>query len=393
MHTDYELHERIQQVSGVEADTDRLVTLSLPAGGSLAEARERIQSEHAEAEYIDSDGTDAPVREALERVRRVLGEYEETPANGLVVYAGVVDGEVADWIFDDLPGSVDASVYAQANTFDVGPLEAASSPDATHGLVVVERGGGAIGRFEDGGVEHVETVESGVMGKTRAGGQSADRFERKREEQKEDFFEAVAEAAARAFLPAETTGNATEDVAAADDDERGGEPTVDSLLLGGTDVTVDQFQTGEFLDHRLRERVAGGTFPVEYASEQGLRQLAEKGESHLLSPEERAAHETLDRFFAAVGASGEATDDGGDEGTESDPVVYGHDDVAQAIEFEAVETLLVAESLSIEELGEYEKRVTDIGGEVVVVPADVERGEQFETGFGGVGALLRFPVE
>ncbi len=408
MHSDHELHDRIDTLSQASADTDRLVTFTVPAGQSLGEARERIESEHAEAEYIDTDATSEPVRDALERVRRILHEYDETPENGLVVYAGVVDSELTDFVFDDLPGPVETERYELANEFDVRALEAASSPEASYGLVVVERGGGVVGRFDGERVERVESVESNVAGETNADDQTADPVEFEREEQKHDFFEAVEAAAARAFLPSETATNVSGDTDrdASEDDQRADEPTVEGILLGGTEVTVEQFQSGEHLDHRLRDRIVGGTFSVEYASEQGLRQLAEKGEEHLLDPDEREARDALDRFFDAMGDESDAatdtatdadtgaTDGEMETGTEPpEPVVYGRDEVDRAIEFEAVDTLLVADTFPTDELGEYEERVSDIGGDVVVVPTDIERGEQFERAFDGIGAVLRFPIE
>jgi len=47
----------------------------------------------------------------------------------------------------------------------------------------------------------------------------------------------------------------------------------------------------------------------------------------------------------------------------------------------------------IAEIRELRERATEEGGDCLVVPADFERGGQFRDGFGGVGAVLRFPID
>ncbi|WP_207587310.1 Vms1/Ankzf1 family peptidyl-tRNA hydrolase [Halomontanus rarus] len=392
--TDYELHERIETVADATAERDELVTLSVPADDSLGSARERVETEHASADYIDSDEASTHLTDALERVRRTLHEYEELPDNGLVVYAGVLGGDITDFVFDDLPSPVEDEVFVQSNEFDTDPLDVAADDAPTYGLLVVERGGAVLGWLEDDRVVLEETHDSDVMGKTRAGGQSEGRFERERERQAEEFYDTVADAAARTFLddPSATASSAeaeelreqkrsangeSDDTTDTDDDSR-----IDGLLVGGTTVTAEQFLEEADLDHRLEERLVG-PFSVEYASEQGLRQLVENAEDHLEDAQHARAREALERFFTELQADGE----GETEAT------YGREEVDRALEFDAVETLLVAETLDVEEIRELEERVTDAGGECLVVSTGFEAGQRLEQAFGGVAALLRFPIE
>lgn len=221
------------------------------------------------------------------------------------------------------------------------------------------------------------------MGKTRAGGQSAKRFERKREGQKEAFFRTVGERVERAFL--EGGGEATEGSEGAERAGDAPEPTVDGLVVGGTTVTVEEFLDGDYLDHRLRDRIVGGSFAVEYASEQGLRQLVEKAEDDLEAAGREEVRAALDRFFSGLEA--DAADD------ESPPVTYGREAVDEALQYDAVETALVAEGVDGETASEIERRATEAGGECLVVPTGFERGEQFAAAFDGIGAVLRFPID
>jgi peptide chain release factor subunit 1 len=360
---DYTLRERIEAVSNASGTENDLLTVAVPPENPIGETLERVEEDHAEAEYIDADETSKAHRAVLERAQHVLHGYDETPDNGLVLYVGALSGEngVTEYAFDDLSGPVREEVYEWSNEFDVEALETATEASSTYGLLVVERGGAALGTRRGDGIEVIETVESDVMGKTKAGGQSAERFARDRERQKEEFFEEVAGEAKRAFLD-------------------GDEPTVDGLLVGGTTVTADEFTGGDYLDHRLQSQIVGGAFSVEYASEQGLRQLVERGRDAMADAEQESVRAALDRFREGLRA---------DEG---DEVVYGDDAVERALEYDAVETLLVSNALSVEAIETYEERTDDEGGDVVVVPSDAETGARFDETF-GVAAILRFPVD
>ena len=361
MNTDYELRERIEAVSDAEGDENDLLTVAIPPEASVGETLERVEEDHAEAEYIDSDESSKDRRAVLDRARQLLHDYDETPENGLVLYVGAVEDEddVVEYVFDDLPGRVAEPTFEWTNEFDVEALEAAADEESTYGLLVVERGGAALGELEGERVEVLETVESGVMGKTKAGGQSADRFERERERQKESFFQEVADEAERVFLAGE-------------------EPAVDGLLVGGTTVTVDEFTDGDYLDHRLADATVGGTFAVEYASEQGLRELAETGREAVEDADQADARAVLERFREELHDDGE--------------VVYGDDRVDEALEYDAAETVLVSGDRPVESIRDYEERTEREGGEVVVVPPETEHGARFDETF-GVAALLRFPIE
>jgi peptide chain release factor subunit 1 len=361
MTTDYELRERIEAVSAAEGGGTDLLTVAIPPDRSLGAVLERVEEDHAEAEYLDADESSQARRQVLETARHRLHDYDGTPEHGLVLYVGALEGEgVEEYVFDDLPGPVDEFHFEWDNEFDVSALETVTQPSATYGLLVVERGGAALGRLDGDRVELVETIESDVMGKTKAGGQSADRFERDRERQKHEFFQEVATEAERAFL--------------AD-----GEPAVDGLLVGGTTITVDEFTDGDYLDHRLASLVVGGEFSVEYASEQGLHQLAEKGRDAVDDAEQEAVHEALERFRERL------HDD-------ADEVAYGDEETDRALEYGAVETLLVSGGRPPDDVREYEERTAEEGGEVVVVPPETEDGARFDETF-GVAALLRYPVD
>ncbi|WP_135824084.1 Vms1/Ankzf1 family peptidyl-tRNA hydrolase [Halorussus ruber] len=377
---DYELRERIERVEAAEATENDLLTVAIPPDASVGEALERVEEDRAEAEYISEKGEDAAYLDALEALRKVFQRRDSTPENGLIVYAGVVDGDVVEYVFDDLSTPVSEFTYERDNEFDTDLLEATHGSSQTFGLLVVERGGAVLGLSEGDDVEKIETFDSDVMGKTKAGGQSAQRFARERERQKEEFFETVADEAERAFL-----GHHGEE-------SDGAAEGIDGLLLGGTEITVEDFSEGDHLDYRLEDAIVEGTFSVEYATEQGLRQLVEKASEQLRDAEREEMREALDHFFEALHVDSEA-ESAADSDADDTEVVYGREKVEEALDYDAVETVLVSEDLSPEAVEEIQERADSEGGECLVVPTDFARGEQFREGFDGVAAILRFAIE
>nr|WP_240147652.1 hypothetical protein [Halorussus sp. JP-T4] len=162
----YDLRDKIDQLEPLEGEGTELVTITMPSSKSISSIRERIAQEHAGAENIKSDQIRNRVQQALKRIQRILQRYQETPENGLVVYAGVVDGELTSHVFDDLPRPVTESTYRCDDHFDLTPLIDVVAPSDTFGLVVIERGRAAIGRLVGERIIPIRSFESQVMGKS-----------------------------------------------------------------------------------------------------------------------------------------------------------------------------------------------------------------------------------
>lgn len=366
------LHDRIEAVSNAEADGEQLVSVAIPPEESLEATRRRVEEDHAEAEYLDvREEVRKPLKRALEETRRVLHEYEETPENGLAAYVGVVDTDLVTHVFDDLPTPVSEGTYGYANEFDTDPLTPGAEQTDTYGLLVVSRDSATLGRYDGETIEHVDTVESDVPSKQTAAGGDEDGFHGRSQERADEFYDEVGEAAARVFLD-----DAPPD--AVDDASPGTQFEGEALLVAGSEVTAEQFLEGDHLSEPLAD-AAVGPFDAEYASEQGLRELVDAAEEagELGTTDARGA---LERFF-------EALED--DEET----AIGGREDVDRALELDAVDTLVVADSLPEEEVQSLAERVEEQGGESVVAPEGLDRTERLEAAFDGVGALLRFPIE
>ncbi len=355
----FRLKNALDEISDLEGRGTELITLLIPPDDNLTSWEQRLATEHSEASNIKSKRTRNNVQDALGKARRVVQAYDRTPENGMAVFVGKVDDEFVEKVFDDLPRAVDSSNYICDDHFHTEPVERLVAPDEAYGLLAITRDKATIGLLAGDRIDTIREVTTQVMGKSKAGGQSQARFERLREQQKHEHFKRAATAAEDAFF---------ED----------GDLAIKGLLIGGTDITVDEFTDGDYVDYRLRESTLG-TFNVAYGDETGLKQLVDKAEDVLRAHEQGRAKELMDDFFATL------SDD-------DSHATYGRDEVERAIRYGAVGTLLLSEQLDGETVEELAEAAENKGAEVELIPATFERGEQLDDVFGGVAALLRYEV-
>jgi peptide chain release factor subunit 1 len=232
-----QFQERVEQAVALSGSGTQLVTVWIPPGKNLQSVRRSLRNERSESENIKSKQTRERVQGALERTTNVLHKYDETPENGLVVCCGNIDGDYYTFVFDDLPEPIRDSKYACSDEFELdGLLEMAFGGSEWWGLLVVTRDSASVGRYSNSEFDYVDVIdcfESHVMGKSKAGGQSAQRFERLRQEQAENHYKKVVRLAERNF----------------DVDD----PDFQGIALAGPNVTLSTFV--DFLPSRLQDEI------------------------------------------------------------------------------------------------------------------------------------------
>lgn len=355
-----------KQLATANGRGTELITLTISPDTTLQSIKTRLQEEHASAEHIKTDRTRENVQKALKRLQTHLDQYVTTPESGMIAYAGVIDGELQSWCFTELPRDVPGTRYCCDSTFDVEVLTTVFAPTTQHGLLIIERGGALLARVVNGQVDVLAELESQVMGKTRAGGQSAQRFKRERERQLHEFFQRVAETVAREF----TTNAETESITSKN-------VTIDNLAIGGTLGTAESFLDGDYLHHAIEDAVVG-VYGVSDVNETGAQELLEKASADLLDERTKAQNRMLDVFFSGLR-------------DESQPVVYGRGQVERALEFGAVDTLLVTPAAEKNAPGDFGARTEEQGGDVIRVTRSGGKSEQFHEVF-KLAAVLRFPI-
>ena len=357
------IEDSISRLEEITGDGTELITLTVPPETALKSVHKQIQSEHANAEHIKSDTTRKHVQKALNKINRILSQYTSTPDNGLIIYAGVVNGDLFTATFDTLTQPVQSSQYQCDDHFDTTPLQALVEPSEWIGLVIVERGGAALGMATTERTDTLYTTDSQVMGKTRAGGQSAQRFARERDRQKHEFFTNIGQTTATTFDRVSNEMNS---------------PPI-AIAIGGTLGTANEFTTNEYLPHTLQNKICG-TYTAEYANETGIEQLGADIQHIFEERDQQELRDTLETFYTGL--------TNGDQ-----PVTYGSENVERAIEYGAVDTLLIASSIDEQLTTDLTTAAEQQGGTICTVTPKIDAGKQFIDAFGGIGALLRFNIE
>lgn len=279
---------------------------------------------------------------------------DSIPDKGVAIFCGIADGEKYKYVVDDPPNVISENRYICSDEFQTETIRSVVDTSDEHIVVVVERGKCCIASKKGDRIEVIDEIESHVMGKSKAGGQSAQRFRRVREKQKEQFFKKVS--------------RRLEDICISN-----GKFIPESLIVGGTNITVDEFI--DFHHHHEIQKNIIGPYNVSYASKSGVQSSVDKAEKTIQNQEESYYRNILEEFF---------------EGLTSNSVAYGIDEVKRALDWKAVDVLIISE-----EFDSKEKLVEDaeqIGADVYILPITFDKAQVFDSEFGGIGALLHYQM-
>jgi len=355
----FELESLVEELEGYRGRHTEFITVMVPAGATLTQTTKQLEDEKGTATNIKSTGTRKNVINSLERAIRKLKEIERTPKNGLAVFSGTVekDGkEVSEVWAIEPPKKLKIKIYRCDQTFVVEPLKEMLETDSSYALLIIERNEASIGLLDGRHIKLLQNMTSGIPGKTRAGGQSAQRFARIRESAAKEFFKRVAESMKKHFW----------------DNKK-----LKGILVGGPIPTKDRFLDQGQLVTALKEKVIavkdiGGT------GMHGLQELVENCQDVLAEQEITKQRLILDEFFERLAK-------------EPNKVAYGEAEVEDRLNRGAVEKLILSKSLPKEKLKMLEKLAKASSTEIHIVTKETAEGVQFDN-LGGAAGLLRFEI-
>ena len=406
----YKFKKLLDHLSSFKGRHTELVSLYIPAGYEIFKVAQQIKDEQGTASNIKSTATRKNVLGALEKVAQHLTLFKQTPPNGLVIFCGNVSeregiSDIELFSFEPIePLSV--RIYRCDQEFVLDPLYDMLEAKEIYGLLIIERNEATIGLLKGKSIEMADYLTSGVQGKTRAGGQSAHRFERLREAADHEFRKRIGEHADRILLDQEH---------------------LVGIIVGGPGHTKNKFLEGGFLHHELGKKVIG-IVDTSYNGEYGLRELVDRAKDVLQNLEMTQERELVQRFLKLL--------------VNDEPVTYGENEVRYALHIGAVDTVLLSEDLDLyrfttvcevcgyreektlaeEKLAQFKDELSTIncpqcgntklvmkeekelidefselaeatGANVELISTETEEGTQLMRAFGGIAALLRFRVE
>lgn len=336
-----------------------LVSVYIPSGYDIQKIIAHLQQEQGTAVNIKDARTRKNVQDSLERIIRNLRLYRKTPDNGLAIFCGNVsdqEGKIDIQVFLIEPSDpIAIRLYRCDHTFVLDPLQAMLEHKEMYGLIVMDKREATIGLLKGTAITKLTKLTSGVPGKMKAGGQSSQRFARLREGAAKEFYKRIAEAAQKEFL---------------------GKENLKGIIVGGPGPSKEEFI--EYLNQQLKDKIIA-VKDITYTDESGLHDLVDKSQDTLAKEiimEEKAL---MNKFFTMLAK-------------EPSKVTYGLAEVRKALDYSAVDIILVSEDTSDAIIDELEKKAEATKAEVQVISLETREGIQLKE-MGGIAAILRFAIE
>jgi peptide chain release factor subunit 1 len=277
----------------------------------------------------------------------------------------------------------------------------------TYGILLIDASGATIATLQGKRLDIVRQMHSGVAGKTRAGGQSARRYERLRDMQLNEYFTRVGQHANEILMPIET---------------------LKGIILAGPGPTKFDFEKGDYLNYMLKNKIID-TIDTAYVEEQGVKEVVDKAPEIMRKVRYIEEKQLVQQFLYEVGH---------DTGL----ITYGEVEVRRALEAGSVRTLLLSEGLDMlrvtikcnacgyqelhtvksqaltgfeqglvgkacpkcqapslaavdeQDIVDYFAQMAEYSNtEVEMISTETEEGQMLKNAFGGIAAMLRFKIQ
>lgn len=396
--------KKVKMLSEFHGSNTELISLYIPENADRSTVTGQLTAEISQSSNIKDPKTRKNVQGALKRIINFLKQIDfKIPENGLVVFAGNISNTpgVSDIkLFTVRPiKNLTVKLYWCDSEFHLDPLLEMLEPESYYAIITLDKNEATLALLHGKKYDVIGHFTSRVPGKIRAGGQSAQRFARLREEAEHDFYKEVSEKANTAFLPFIDK--------------------LKGLIVSGPGLTKQDFLAADLVDYRLKQKVLG-TIDTSYTDASGIRETINKATDLLRNTEIMHEKELLQKFFAEVAKNALA--------------VYGIKETREALSYGKVSELILSEALEkilyklkclncneeIELIEDIKKPIdessivcskckgkvelieeadliealseeaTKISAKTTIVSMDTEEGKQFLESFGGIGALLRF---
>jgi len=356
--TQYRLRKLVKMLEGIHGRHTELVTVYVPAGYNLQNKINQLGDELGTAGNIQSKTVRTNVTTAIERMITALRKYKQTPPNGLAAFSGnisEIEGKSDYQVFIlEPPNPIKANMYRCDQQFVIEPLKDMLEAKNIYGLVVVDLRDAAVAILRGHSIVPVKEIESFVMGKFKAGGQSAARFHRVREGQIKNFMKKIAVLCYEAFRDKKLAG----------------------IIVGGPGPTKEELVNEYFVDVIKKQVVA--IKDIGYTGESGLRELVNKSEDILIKEAIVAERKLMEQFLFHM-----AKDDGF--------ASYGEAEVLTNLEKGTVASLLISEAVPEDKIEKFTEIARTFGTEVNIISTESQEGNQLKE-LGGFAAVLRYKV-
>jgi peptide chain release factor subunit 1 len=407
----FRLRRTLNTLASKEGRATELITMYVPPGKQISDAINMLRDEYGTASNIKSTTTRKNVQEAIVKVQQRLKLFKDSGENGIVIFCGAIPQEGGGPGSERMetyvivpPEPIKIYLYRCDSRFHTEHLQEMLREKETYGILLIDASEATIATLQGKRMEIVREMHSGVAGKTRAGGQSARRYERLRDMQLNEYFTRVGQHANEIFLPIEN---------------------LKGLILAGPGPTKYDFEKGEYLNYMLKNKIID-TIDTAYVEEQGVKEVVEKAPEIMRKVRYIEEKQIMQQFLYEIGH-------------DTGMITYGEAEVRKALEAGAVRTLLISETIDLlrvtvkcnacgyqeqhtiktQTLTGFEQQLVgkpcpkcqapslaiadkqDIiddlaqkaeytNTDVEIISGETEEGQMLKNAFGGIAALLRF---
>jgi len=407
----FRLRKMINTLASKEGSHTELITLYVPPGKQISDALNLLRDEYGTASNIKSNVTRKNVLDAIVKAQQKLKLFKDPGEKGIVIFTGALPQEgggpgterMESYVIVP-PEPIRIFLYRCDSRFHTEHLQEMLREKETYGILLVDASDATIATLQGKRLEIVRQMHSGVAGKTRAGGQSARRYERLRDMQLNEYFARVGQHANDVFLPIET---------------------LKGIIVGGPGPTKYDFEKGDHLNYQLKNKIID-TVDTAYVEEQGVKEVVDKAPEIMRKVRYIEEKDIMQKFLYEVGH-------------DSGMITYGEAEVRRLLQAGAVRTLIISESLDLVRVTVkcsacgYEEQHTVKGQEVAafeqglvgkpcagcgapslsvsdkkdviddlaelaelantdveIISGETEEGQMLKNAFGGIAAMLRF---
>ena len=404
----FRFQRMLEMLEKKEGRGTELITVYIPPGKQVSDVMNDLRTEWGTAGNIKSKTTQKNVQGALTKAMEQLKLYKVVPPTGLVLFAGSIASEqlgVGDMETYVLipPEPIGIYYYRCEHRFMLEPLYELLRAEDAFGILVIDSKAATFAMLKGKRADIVKDITSGVAGKTRAGGQSARRYERLRQMHLNEYFTRVGKYMTEIYLDA---------------------PDLKGIIVGGPGPTKEDFLKGNYLHYEIKDKVLT-TVDTGYTGRGGVKEVVERSREFIRNVRFYEERKIVQDFLYNVGQ-------------ETGLATYGEREIIQALKANNVRTLLLSEGIrrafvklrcrdcgyeetrivDLDRMGEFEEEVGDLSclrcnngsyelvekedlfealvkmaegteARVEVISTETEEGEMLKS-FGGLGAILKY---
>ena len=404
----FRFQRMLEMLEEKEGRGTELITVYIPPGKQVSDVMNDLRTEWGTAGNIKSKTTQKNVQGALTKAMEQLKLYKKVPPTGLVLFAGSIAseqlgvGNMETYVLIP-PEPIGIYYYRCEHRFMLDPLYELLRAEDAFGILVIDSKAATFAMLKGKRADIVKDITSGVAGKTRAGGQSARRYERLRQMHLNEFFTRVGKYMTEIYLDA---------------------PDLKGIIVGGPGPTKEDFLKGNYLHYEIKDKILT-TVDTGYTGRGGVKEVVERSREFIRNVRFYEERKIVQDFLYNVGQ-------------ETGLATYGEREIIQALKANNVRTLLLSEGIrrafvklrcrdcgyeetrivDLDRMGEFEEDVGDLSclkcnngsyelvekedlfealvkraegteARVEVISTETEEGEMLKS-FGGLGAILKY---